>query len=163
MNQHDRALKVARYLMFETLEVLLIPVTAGIFLLGNSGALYLLTMSQETAAYQQMQPGPEEWGALLFIGLFLLAWSFVFYFWRRRAGLRRLVGQCTVVGLCIAETLLWGSLSAIAAMTAKGSFFIAVPCILAVFSVAALLFVAAPLRALIRWQREQRALTKKSI
>jgi len=97
MKQKNLALKAARYLIFETLEILMIPATAGLFLLGQGGAVYLFAASRETFMYQEILPGAEEGMSLIFIGLFLLAWIFVFYFWRRRAGLRRLIGQLAAV------------------------------------------------------------------
>ena len=160
MKQKNLALKAARYLIFETLEVLLIPATAGLFLLGQGGAVYLFAASRETFMYQEILPGAEEGMSLIFIGLFLLAWIFVFYFWRRRAGLRRLIGQLAAVLLSAAAALLWTGLAVFSMIAASEVFFVAIPCVLAAMAWTGTVFALLPIRSLIRWQRAQRELLK---
>ena len=80
MYQNEKTLKLARYLVFEALEILLIPLTAALSLLGQGGALYFLSASQEAVIYQENMPDAGEWSAVIGIGLFLTAWYFVFYF-----------------------------------------------------------------------------------
>ena len=52
MYQNEKTLKLASYLVFEALEILLIPLTAALSMLGQGGALYFLSASQEAVIYQ---------------------------------------------------------------------------------------------------------------
>ena len=93
MSNRTDATAVARYFVFETLEALLALATVMVSLGCDMGALYLFRSSQETLLNQQIAPGASQLTLLCMIAAFRLAWYFAFYFWRRRGGLMRLIGQ----------------------------------------------------------------------
>lgn len=163
MANRTDATQVARYFVFETLEALLALATVFVSLGCDIGALYLFRSSQETLINQQLAPGASQLTLLCLLAVFRLSWYFAFYFWRRRGGLVRLLGQCTVLLLLAAAALLWGALAYTAISMYESAFFIAVPCIFCGLALAALVLAVLPVPALVRFRRKQVELSKKSI
>ena len=163
MSNRTDATAVARYFVFETLEALLALATVVVSLGCDMGALYLFRSSQETLLNQQIAPGASQLTLLCMIAAFRLAWYFAFYFWRRRGGLMRLIGQYAVLLPTAATAALWGALAYTAISVYESAFFITVPCIFCVSAVTALVLAVLPIRALIRFRRQQVELSKKSI
>lgn len=75
----------------------------------------------------------------------------------------RLIGQCAVLLPTAATAALWGALAYTAISVYESAFFITVPCIFCVSAVTALVLAVLPIRALIRFRRQQVELSKKSI
>lgn len=163
MSNRTDATNVARYFVFETLEVLLALATVVLSLGCDVSALYLFRSSQETLLNQAIAPGLSQFMLLCFLAIFRLSWYFAFYFWRRRGGLMRLVGQWVVLIPPAALALLWGALAYAAISVYESAFFIAVPCVFTLSAVASVVLACLPIRALIRFRKRQVELSKKSI
>ena len=163
MNSSQAAMAAARAIVFECLEALLAVLSLLLCLGADTAMIISLWDSQQARMLQEIYPTLADFVLPAFLGIFRLAWCLVFYLWRRRGGLIRLIGQCLLCLYLLIASGFWLWLSAEAISYYETAPFVAAPLFFGLTALTGLALCALPVKSLIQYRIVQKILSKKSL
>jgi hypothetical protein len=152
----------ARYLVFEILETLLALLSLLLCLGADAVMLIDLWDAQQVRTLQAIYPSLSDLALPAFLALLRLCWCLVFYLWRRRGGLIRLIGQCALCLYLLAAAVFWLTLGSQALRYYETAYFIAGPLAAGLSALIGGILCALPVKALIQYYKAKKELTRKA-